>query len=47
VRSENVEVRRNLADLQIYRNLVLRVSVVFFEEGAEEVYHGDALGDGF
>ncbi len=27
--------------------LVLRISVVAFEEGAEHVYHGDSEEDGF
>ena len=26
--------------------MVLQISVLFFEEGSEEIDHGDALGDG-
>ena len=32
--------------MQNYRFLVLRISVLFFEEGAEKIHHGNALGDG-
>ena len=33
-------------DLQNCIFLGLQISVLFFEEGAEKIHHGDALGDG-
>ena len=33
-------------DLQNCRFLGLQISVLFFEEGAEKIDHGDALGNG-